>query len=240
VPGLLIVNADDFGFSRRVTEAAVQAFQSGAISSATAMVWMRDSDRAAAVARELGLPLGLHLNFSVEFAAPSVPASVRSRHSKLVEHFGRAGDRGSAPSPAGALVVRDAVRDQLERLAEIYGEPTHVDGHHHVHLEAGVLDAIPARFPVRPPLSTPDGVGGVGPSPRQAVPGRRSPRWAFAVQCVHPGLGGTGAPVLALAGRDAVEVMTHPSHEGELTALLGDAWRELLEGLRMGSYASLP
>jgi predicted glycoside hydrolase/deacetylase ChbG (UPF0249 family) len=157
-----------------------------------------------------------------------------------VEHLGRAGDGGWAPSAAAALVVRDAVRDQLERLAETYGDPTHVDGHHHVHLEAGVLEAIPARFPVRPPLSTPDGLGSVRRSPREAVPGRRSPRWAFAVQHVHPALGGTGAAIVALAGRDAVEVMTHPSHEGELAALLGDAWRELLKGLRMGSYASLP
>jgi predicted glycoside hydrolase/deacetylase ChbG (UPF0249 family) len=237
---LLIVNADDFGFSRRVTDAAVQAFQAGAISSATSMVWMRDSERAAQVAREQGLPLGLHLNLTVEFGAAAIPAAVRNRQLKLVEHLGRAGQGGLTQSRAAELALSDAVRDQLDRLEETYGELTHVDGHHHVHLRPGVLEAIPARFPVRPPLSTPDAIGRGRSSSSQAVAGRRASRWAFAVQHVHPDLGGTDDAVLALAESDPVEVMTHPADDGELSALVGETWLGLLRAVRTGSYAELP
>lgn len=235
MPGLLIVNADDFGFSRRVTESALQAFRAGAISSATAMVWMRDSGRAASTASELGLPLGLHLNLTAEFTSTSVPAAARSRQRKLVEHLGRRGEGGVGRN--AGRVVGDAVRDQLERLAETYGEPTHVDGHHHVHLKPEVMKQIPDRFPIRPPLSVLDGGSAVS---RQPVPGRRSPRWALSLEQIRLDLGAEGAGVLTRADHDAIEVMTHPAENGQLRILLGHRWQEMIAGLRMGSYADLP
>lgn len=236
MPGLLIVNADDLGFSRRVTDAAVRAFEAGTISSATAMVWMRDSERAAGIARERGLPVGLHLNLTVEFAAASVPRGPRERQRKLVEHFGHPG--APAAGRPGTLALGDAVRDQLERLRETYGDPTHVDGHHHVQEQPGVRQAIPASLPVRPAVCHPDAAGRRSGRP-PAGPVRPSPRWAFSLEHVHPALGGVGAAALGRAQRNPLEVVTHPADDAQLGALLDEVWRELIEGLRLGSYASL-
>jgi predicted glycoside hydrolase/deacetylase ChbG (UPF0249 family) len=56
------VNADDWGGYPEMTDATLRCFQAGAISSTTAMVYMRDSERAAELARASGIPTGLHLN----------------------------------------------------------------------------------------------------------------------------------------------------------------------------------
>lgn len=236
--GLLIVNADDLGFSRAVSDATMACFDAGGITSATALVWMRDSERAARMAGDRGLPVGLHLNLTVELASLSAPPAVRARQRELVKHFGGEGQRNPrALSRAATILLRDAVRDQLDRLRETYGEPTHVDGHHHVHIDPEVLEAIPPELPVRPALSHPDRVDAQsGRRPRGAPD--RGPLWAFAFEHVHPALGGSGPTALGWARRDAVEVMAHPAQAGQLAALRGETWAEMIGGLKLGSYST--
>jgi len=62
---MLIINADDWGRSRTETDAALQCYEKGRITSASAMVFMEDSERAADIAKENQVDVGLHLNFSV-------------------------------------------------------------------------------------------------------------------------------------------------------------------------------
>ena len=47
---ILIVNADDYGWNRPTTEATLEAFRAGRITSATALMFMDDSERAAELA----------------------------------------------------------------------------------------------------------------------------------------------------------------------------------------------
>jgi predicted glycoside hydrolase/deacetylase ChbG (UPF0249 family) len=72
---VLIINADDLGASISATGPIVVAYDEGLIPSATAMVWMPGSERAARLARERGMPLGLHLNFTLPFRDQRAPAS---------------------------------------------------------------------------------------------------------------------------------------------------------------------
>src|SRR3954451_386490 len=86
---MLIVNADDFGAAPSATDAILQAFDAQAISSASAMVWMHDSDRAAEIAADRGLPLGLHLNLTLPLPGSRVPAGVAARQLRLTELFAK-------------------------------------------------------------------------------------------------------------------------------------------------------
>src|SRR5271166_6485686 len=84
---MLIVNADDYGAGTSATNAICEAFDAGAITSTSGMVWMNDSARAASCAAERGLPVGLHLNLTLPFAASDVPRDVRERQQQLTEVF---------------------------------------------------------------------------------------------------------------------------------------------------------
>lgn len=54
-----------------------------ALSSASAMVFMEDSERAAAMAREREIDCGLHLNFTTPFSAPGTPLSLLKHQHRL-------------------------------------------------------------------------------------------------------------------------------------------------------------
>ena len=70
----LIVNADDFGFSRDVNAGIVEAFERGIVRSTTLMAHGAASDDAIRLARaHPGLDVGCHLTL-VE--APGLPAGL--------------------------------------------------------------------------------------------------------------------------------------------------------------------
>jgi hypothetical protein len=232
---VLIVNADDMGASPSTTDPVIACFETGAITSTSAMVWMPDSARAATAARERGLPVGLHLNLTLPFAADPVPADVRRRQLALTRSFGPESGRGGPGPPAAALIAA-AIADQLGRFREQFGEPTHVDGHHHVHVHPAVLPMLPRDLPIRPPLS-PDSGRPLGQ--RWLIRRFRGPVACLAFERLHPALGGAGLTPLADADRRTIEVMVHPGRPEELDALRSDDWRHLLSELPLGSYRDL-
>ncbi len=234
---MLIVNADDMGASPSTTDPVVECFAAGVITSASAMVWMPDSERAARIARELNLPVGLHLNFTLPFAGPDVPDDVRARQLRLTARFGaRAQDDNAGADADGSAPIAAVLDDQLQRFRELFGEPTHLDGHHHVHVDPAVLEHLPRALPIRPPLnaSAKRTFGRARPLRRF-----RHPDACLAFERVHPALGGEGLKALAQAHRRTVEVMVHPAQGREREALLSSDWRAALAELTLGSYRDL-
>ena len=158
---LVILNADDWGASPAATDAIRDCFEVGGTTSASAMVHMRDSERAALIAQERGLPIGLHLNLTTPFDSSDAPSPVRERQLNLVRSFRRRRLKGLGlvcypkrwlPYPHLNRLVRDAVADQLTEFRRLYGsDPSHIDGHHDVHLCPTVLlcGALPAGSKVR-------------------------------------------------------------------------------------------
>jgi predicted glycoside hydrolase/deacetylase ChbG (UPF0249 family) len=138
--GRLIVNADDWGRSEEITNKTFDCVRCGAVSSASAMVFMPDSERAAAMAREHGVDAGLHLNFTSAFLAANCPARLLA-HQRSVAHFLNSSPfaRGIYnPFLAGAFEY--VVSAQIDEYARLYGAPPErLDGHHHMHLAANVL-----------------------------------------------------------------------------------------------------
>jgi chitin disaccharide deacetylase len=233
---VLIVNADDMGASPSTTDPVIECFDEGVISSATAMVWMSDSARAAELAGDRGLPLGLHLNLTLPFADEQAPDDVRQRQLSLTQAF-NGGDSASQRSarPADG-VIEAAVQDQLDRFRTQFGEPTHIDGHHHVHLNPRVLEHLPRSLPIRPPLA---GAANPGFGQRWLLRRFSTPATCIPFEHVHPAIGGSQRATLGRAVDTTIEVMAHPADPRQRNALLSRTWREMLAGFQICSYREL-
>ncbi len=234
---MLIVNADDFGASPATSDPVVDLFEEGVISSASAMVRMRDSARAASLARERSMPTGLHLNLTLPFDEAVVPADVRERQIRVTEVLGSESWREDGREIPPGRLLEDVISDQLECFRASFGEPSHLDGHHHIHIHPAVLEHLPRDLPIRPMLSVPSRAE-ARPSRRERGLRRhfRSPDLCFAFEHVHPSLGGDGLNALEPAHRRTLEIMTHPQRKPERQALMSAEWRTVLSTLTLGSY----
>jgi len=237
---MLIVNADDFGASRNTTDAVLGTVDGGAVTSVSAMVWMPDSTSAAALARERGMSVGLHLNLSLPFTAKDVPTDVAQVQARLTTTFTKEGWRGGRTQGRTARAdVTRAVNDQLGEFRRLFGEPAHINGHHHVHIIDVVLDTLPPDIPIRQALATPGTVGERDRRHASIAKRFRTTTAALDLRSIHPDLGGSGFDVLELAREGSLEVVTHPQLRDERDALLGQAWREAVKELELGSFSEL-
>jgi hypothetical protein len=150
--GRLIINADDWGRDAMTTNAIRECVERGAVSSASAMVFMEDSVRAAAIAREQQLDVGLHLNLTTPFSSPRVSAALLERQRGLCHYLRRRRLNQVVFHPGLARSFEYVVAAQLDEFTSTYGvAPTRIDGHHHMHLCANVLlqKLLPAGVLVR-------------------------------------------------------------------------------------------
>lgn len=243
------MNADDLGYDVRTTDAILASHARGAVTSATALVWMTDSERAADLARRGGCPAGLHLNFIEPYTAADVPERARDDQTRLCEHFAAGGTRALLYDRRIREPLRRCVRDQLDAFVALYGTlPTHWDGHRHKHLslnvllEPGPLASLPARrsfsyAPGEKPFANRmlrDAVSWVA---RQRFGG---PRYFHSIRDLAPELGGEGLERAVARAQDAtVEVMVHPGEDSEFAFINAPSWLALLSGQRIGSYRDL-
>jgi hypothetical protein len=138
--GVLIINADDWGRDANTTDRIFECILHGSVSSTSGMVFMQDSERAAALARERGIDVGLHLNFTTPFSAPSARDSLTKHHGRVSSFLLRNRLSQVVFHPGLATSFEYLVKAQVEEFRRIYGEdPRRVDGHHHMHLCANVL-----------------------------------------------------------------------------------------------------
>jgi predicted glycoside hydrolase/deacetylase ChbG (UPF0249 family) len=155
----LIVNADDFGFTRDVNAGIIEAHRTGILTATTLMATgsaTRDAfDDAVRLARETpSLDIGCHL---VLVGAPGLPLTVP----QLVRAVA-----------LGRIPVYDQLVRQVRRIVDAGLSPTHLDTHKHTHLLPPVLEAVARiseefRIPwVRRPFDFPLQPGGVGGAKR--------------------------------------------------------------------------
>lgn len=138
--GALIINADDWGRNNQATDRTLGCILRRAVSSVSAMVFMEDSERAAAIARSKGIDAGLHLNFTTPFSAPNVPASVVERQRELAAHLRRHRLAQGVFNPWLTRSFQYVLNAQVDEFCRLYGaKPERLDGHHHMHLCANVL-----------------------------------------------------------------------------------------------------
>ncbi len=149
---MIIINADDFGRTRTETEVALACYKAGSITSATAMVFMADSDRAAEVAQESAIDLGLHLNLSQLFTGKVKSRMLLDCHDRIVRFITSTRYSRCIYHPALRRHFQYTFQAQFDEFVRLYGrEPSHVDGHHHAHLCTNMLfdKIIPPKEKVR-------------------------------------------------------------------------------------------
>ncbi|HLW94784.1 MAG TPA: ChbG/HpnK family deacetylase [Solirubrobacteraceae bacterium] len=247
--GLLIVNADDWGMDADTTAAIAECLQAGAVTSVSAMVHMRDSEAAAALPVGEALSAGLHINLTEPFTAADIDEAVRSRQARIAQYLNGPNWRRWGVSPTLFREVERAIADQLAEFKRLYRrDPSHFDGHEHIHQSLGVLAArtLPTGAKMRPSFTyLPAEKSAPNRAVRSAVNGAlrarfQAPRYFFSIRDMHPSLGGAGIEEkLALSSGSSVEVMCHPGWADERTILLDDAWRTLLAPRTLGSYEQL-
>jgi len=128
---LLVVNADDFGFTPDVNEGIVEAHRRGILTATTLMANGSAFEDAVRWWRETqSLDIGCHL--------------------VLIGGKSQLSGKALPDSPAqllGALALREVrpyeeLRAQVLRILEVGIRPSHLDTHKHTHLAPPVLDAV--------------------------------------------------------------------------------------------------
>ena len=242
---MLIVNADDWGRSRADTDPALRCFREGRISSATAMVFMEDSARAADLAREVGIDIGMHLNLSQRFTT-GVPARLQECHNRIVHFLTRSKYALLLYHPFLREQFRYVYQAQADEFRRLYGKPpSHIDGHQHMHLCTNMLlDAIiPSGHKVRRSFSFWPGEKGALNRAYRCWVDRRLARMYRLTDffCALSQLPRKErlARACGLARQANVEVMTHPAVAGEGEFLLSNDYMDILGDLPLSPYAAL-
>lgn len=135
---VLIVNADDLGLSPGVNEGILRAAREGCVRSATALAGapaFREGVEAFAALEGRGL--GLHLNLTGSWDRPEGSVPPGFFHG------------GPLPLLLAALsgrldraFARASLRRQIETFLETGLHPTHLDGHHHIHVFPGMAALV--------------------------------------------------------------------------------------------------
>ena len=243
---MIIINADDWGRSRADTDAALSCYEEGRITSVSAMVFMADSSRAADLARETGINVGLHLNLTERFSGKVRARSLAEYHESIVRFLTKGKYACLIYNPSLRTHFRYVYEAQLDEFVHLYGRPpSHIDGHHHQHLCTNMLlgRVIPAGERVRRNFHFwPDEKGPINRNYRLLVDMFLARRYRvtdffFALsQCLQDD---RLTRVMELARTATVEVMTHPANAIEHASLMSDDFLARLGRLEKGTYSLL-
>src|SRR5438105_9123194 len=241
---MLIINADDWGRSKIETDVALRCYKKGKITSLSAMVFMEDSERAAEIAKQNQIDAGLHLNFSERFTSDHHPGTLGDYHQRTVRFLTRSKYSQLVYNPFLQRAFAYSYKVQIEEFGRLYGKtPSHIDGHHHMHLCANLLfsNLIQSGMRIRRNFSFwPDEKGRINRAYRALIDRRlqrryRLPDYFFDLtQTIQQK---KMDRVLALAKSSNVEVMTHPILQIESDYLMSDQFQAILARLEIGSYA---
>jgi predicted glycoside hydrolase/deacetylase ChbG (UPF0249 family) len=241
---MLIINADDFGRSAAETDAALGCYQEGRITSVSAMMFMEDSERAGELAKKNELDVGLHLNFSEEFTDVRCPGRLRDNHGRIVRFLMRNKYAQLVYNPFLRRAFAYSYEAQAAEFVRLLGRPpSHIDGHHHMHLCANILlsKVIPAGMKIRRHFSFWPGEKSWLNRTYRALVDRwlarryQLPDYLFDLtQCIRDK---KLDRVAVLAKTSNVELMTHPVVDPEAEYLMSDEFQVMLQRLEIGGYA---
>jgi predicted glycoside hydrolase/deacetylase ChbG (UPF0249 family) len=241
---MLIINADDWGRSPAETDAALRCHEGGRITSVSAMVFMSDSQRSAELAKGNQLDAGLHLNFSEPFTDGRCPESLRDCHNRIVTFLKGNKYAQILYNPSLRREFGYSYNAQAEEFVRLFGRaPSHIDGHHHMHLCANLFFSkmIPTGTRMRRNFSFwPGEKGWANRTYRALVDHWLERRYQLTdyffdlTQCVEQNKLGR---VTSLAKSNIVELMTHPIVPREADYLMSDDFADLLQCVEVGSYA---
>ena len=138
----LIVNADDLGWTEGVNRGIAEAHRNGIVTSASLLANGSALASGVEVARSVpGLGVGVHLNLS-----DGPPVAARELVTSLVNDRGEfeGGPENLLLRVArGGLALHEVEQEweaQIEKVRDAGIQPTHLDGHKHVHMLPGLFE----------------------------------------------------------------------------------------------------
>ena len=144
MPRNLIVNADDLGWTAGVNCGIAESHRNGIVTSASLLANGEAFAEAVELARDTrGLGLGVHLNLN-----DGPPVAPRESVPSLVN------DAGEFEGGPDSLLLKIATRGlslrevelewnaQISKVRDAGIEPTHLDGHKHVHMLPGLFEIV--------------------------------------------------------------------------------------------------
>ena len=244
---MIIVTADDYGKNRRATDSIFECFSKKRITSASVMVFMEDSERAASLAAKTGLELGLHLNFTMPFSAPETPPHLRKQQGKVISYLSSHKLAQAIYNPFLSDAFRFLCREQEDEFKNLYGRaPAFYNGHHHMHLCANILAGklLPQGAPVRRTFKFERGEKNrINRLYRRYVDRIVSKRHIstdrfFSIQPLQDRE--RLKRIFAYAENESVEIEVHPENMEETEFLLSEPYQNLIDGVPVGGFLQLP
>jgi len=240
----LVINADDWGFDIATTAASYECIRKERVSSVSAMMWMKDSARAAELALCEGIDAGLHLNLTTEPYEMSSFEKMRSDFQKVASFLRINKFSSLFFNPILIASFKRIVEAQIEEYERLYKNPVgRVDGHHHMHLCSNVLlqNLLPPGVVVRRSFTFSRGEkSALNYKYRSLVDQYLVRRWKIVDKFYAlPPMDSLRVEKIINEARNCmVEVETHPVIAGEGSYLLGDQFGRLLDisGVRVESH----
>jgi chitin disaccharide deacetylase len=244
--GMIIINADDWGRTKGETDAALSCYREGRITSTSAMVFMEDSCRGADLAKDAGVDIGLHLNLSQRFTGETPTGLLQEYHDRIIRFLTLKKYSILIYNPVLREQFRYVYNAQVEEFLRLHGRlPSHIDGHHHMHLCANVIldKVIPEHEKIRRSFSFFRGEKGlVNRTYRRLVDLWLDRRYKLTdfffslPQCLQ---GDRMMGIVQLAKSSTVELETHPVNKNEYAYLMSDEYLTVLERIEKGTYSLL-
>lgn len=142
----LIINADDFGLTRGVNRAILEAHRDGIVTSTTLMACGRGFDDAVGLAHSISqMSVGCHVTL-VDGTPILDPAEVRSlMASAKASQFRKKLGRFVLAASTGRLDAAQVEAEATVQIRKLQGagiEVSHLDTHKHTHMFAAVLTPL--------------------------------------------------------------------------------------------------
>jgi predicted glycoside hydrolase/deacetylase ChbG (UPF0249 family) len=243
---MLIINADDFGRNGAATDSAIACHGQRSITSASAMVFMADSHRAAELAACSGLETGLHLNFTQPFDGPDIASRVKEHHITASRYLCRGKWAQIIYNPFLQNSLDYLFKAQDEEYRRLYGkEPAQIDGHSHMHLCMNMIigHIIPPGKKIRRSFTFRRGEK----SFVNRLYRRQIDKWVtryhistdsfFSIEPISDRH--RIEKIVHLALSSDVELMVHPAEVGQFDYLMSSEFLYFIQDVPKGSYRSL-
>jgi len=243
---MLIINADDWGRNTTTTDNSLVCFKNGRITSVSAMVFMEDSQRAADLALEHGLDAGLHLNFTTKFHRNITSSKLLECQQRIATFLHTNKYYFLLYNPILKGDFHYVFSAQYEEYMRLYHKPpTHMDGHHHMHLCTNVLlqRLIPRGSKVRRNFSFTLGEKSIVNRLYRSLVDKwlqqkyQCTDFFFSIAPIHQSDRLRRIAELSLA--HTIELMVHPENQDEYSYLSSSEYMEVIRNKKIGSFRSL-
>lgn len=124
----LIVNADDFGLSELTNKGIADCINKGMVTSTTIIANGNAFEHCIALAKKQKLDTGIHLNLTHYNSLTGLKLSMSNIWKAMLHMLDK-------------KLVEKEMKAQVEKVLKAGIKPTHLDGHKHIHIFPGVIDA---------------------------------------------------------------------------------------------------